>query len=356
VNPSVSPGPVHAGAQPSSVPVSDVGPAPIGVVGRRLLLANVVAEVGIVVTGGLVRLTGSGLGCPTWPECTDGSLVPVTSQSEGFHKFIEFGNRLLTFAVLLAAVTALLVVLRPWLAARLPRVLPGLARRLGSPGPVRRPLVWLAAAVAVGIVGQAVLGGITVLLDLHPATVAAHFLLSMAMIAAAYLLFRRAADPGDQPVTIVVRPELRWLAAALIAVGVLVLVLGTVVTGSGPHSGDSEVITRFSLDVRMMSWLHADVVLVFVGLALAFVVGARMSGAPGSVVRAGVALLAACLVQGAIGYTQYFTGVPVPLVALHMLGACLVWIATLEVVLSTRRRGRHGPHADKPDQASVVVA
>jgi cytochrome c oxidase assembly protein subunit 15 len=210
----------------------------------------------------------------------------------------------------------------------------------------------LAVAVAVGIVGQAVLGGITVLLDLHPATVAAHFLLSMAMIAAAYLLFRRAADPGDQPVTIVVRPELRWLAAALVLVGVLVLVLGTVVTGSGPHSGDSDVVTRFDLDVRMMSWLHADVVLVFVGLALAFVVGARMSGAPRGATRAGVVLLAACLVQGAVGYAQYFTGVPVALVALHMLGACLVWIATLEVMLSTRRRG-HQPH--DPD-ASVVIA
>lgn len=333
------------------------GQGAVGTVGRRLLLANVLAEVGIVVSGGLVRLTGSGLGCPTWPECTDGSLVPVTSQSEGFHKFIEFGNRLLTFAVLIAAIGALLVVLRPWLAGRLPRRLPGMAR-LGSPGAVRRPLVWLAVAVAVGIVGQAVLGGITVLLDLHPATVAAHFLLSMAMITAAYLLFRRAADPGDQPVAIVVRRELRWLALGLVVLGILVLVLGTVVTGSGPHSGDTDVVNRFSLDVRMMSWLHADVVLVFLGLALSFAVGARLSDAPKGAARAGLALLAACLVQGAVGYAQYFAGVPVPLVALHMLGACLVWIATLEVLLSTRRRGDWAADpADATDAAdtSVVV-
>jgi cytochrome c oxidase assembly protein subunit 15 len=353
VNPSVSSDSVTAGTRASSAPSArrqqkSQGQSAIGTVGRRLLLANVVAEVGIVVTGGLVRLTGSGLGCPTWPECTDGSLVPVTGQSEGVHKFIEFGNRLLTFAVLLAAVAALLVVLRPWLARRLPGV-----PRLGPPGIVRRPLLWLATAVAVGIMGQAILGGITVLLDLHPATVAAHFLLSMAMIAAAYVLFRRASDPGDRPVTVVVRPELRWLAIALVLIGVLVLVLGTVVTGSGPHSGDSEVVTRFDLDVRMISWLHADVVLVFLGLALAFTVGARLAQSPRQVSRAGVALLLASVFQGAVGYTQYFTGVPVPLVSLHMLGACLVWIATLEVLLSTRRRGHHV--MDHPE-GSVVVA
>ena len=310
----------------------------MGTIGRRILLANVIAEVGIVVTGGLVRLTGSGLGCPTWPECTDGNLVPVPSQSEGFHKFIEFGNRLLTFAVLVAALAALLVVIRPWLAQRFPG-----RPTLGEPGPVRRPLVWLAVGVNLGIVAQALLGGITVLLDLHPAVVAAHFLLSMAMIAIAYLLYRRGSDADDRPVTIVVRSELRWVAYALVAFGVAVLVLGTVVTGSGPHSGDADEIARFDLDVRMISWLHADVVLVFLGLALAFTLGARLSGAPVHATRAGLALLAACLVQGAIGYAQYFTGVPVALVSLHMLGACLVWIATLEVMISTRTaRSHHG--------------
>ncbi len=318
----------------------------VGRVGRRILLVNVVAEVGIVVTGGLVRLTGSGLGCPTWPECTDGSLVPVTTQSEGFHKFIEFGNRLLTFAVLVAALAALLVVLRPWLAARL--------ARLGPPGAVRRPLLALAVAVNIGIVGQAVLGGITVLLDLHPATVAAHFLLSIAMISAAYLLFRRSSDPADRPVVVVVARELRWLARTLVVVGIGVLVLGTVVTGSGPHSGDADVITRFSLDVRMMSWLHADVVLVFLGMALAFTFAARLSGAPKAATRAGLTLLIACVLQGAIGYTQYFTGVPIPLVSLHMLGACLVWISTLEVLISTRRRGS-APARDADSPHSVVV-
>ena len=320
----------------------------VGIVGRRILLANVVAEVGIVVTGGLVRLTGSGLGCPTWPECTDDSLVPVASQSEGFHKFIEFGNRLLTFAVLIAAVAALVVVLRPWLAKRFPGI-----SLLGEPGAARRPLVWLAVAVNFGIVAQAALGGITVLLDLNPAVVAAHFLLSMAMIAAAYLLYRRGSDPGDRPMTIVVRQELRWVAYALVVFCVAVLVLGTVVTGSGPHSGDADAIARFGLDVRMVSWLHADMVMLFLGLALAFTLGARLSGAPGHAARAGIALLLACLAQGAIGYTQYFTGVPVPLVSLHMLGACLVWVATLEVLVSTRTRGAT---TERAAERSVVVS
>jgi cytochrome c oxidase assembly protein subunit 15 len=303
----------------------------VGTLGRRLLFVNVVAEIGIVVTGGLVRLTGSGLGCPTWPECTDGSLVPQPTQSEGLHRFIEFGNRLLTFAVLLAALAALAVVLRPWLARH--------SHRFGAPGTVRRPLVWLAVAALVGIVGQAVLGGITVLLDLHPATVAAHLLLSMAMIAAAYLLFRRAADPADHPVRVLVRRELRWTAGALVLLGVAVLVLGTLVTGSGPHSGDADHIVRFGLDVPMISWLHADVVLLFVGLAIAFTLGARLTGSSPAA-RAGATLLLASAVQGVIGYVQYFAGVPWPLVALHMLGACLVWVATLEVWLSTRSRGQ----------------
>ncbi|MCZ3390069.1 MAG: COX15/CtaA family protein [Actinomycetia bacterium] len=325
------------------------GSRSVGAIGRRILLANVVAEIGIVVTGGLVRLTGSGLGCPTWPECTDESLIPVPTQSEGFHKFIEFGNRLLTFAVLVAAVAALIVVLRPWLAKRFPGT-----KRLGEPGTVRRPLGWLAVGVNLGIVAQAALGGVTVLLDLNPAVVAAHFLLSMAMIAAAYLLYRRAADPGDQPVTIDVRAELRWVAYALVVFCFAVLVLGTVVTGSGPHSGDADEIARFGFDIRMVSWLHADLVMLFLGLALTFTLGARLSGAPVHATRAGLALLAVCLAQGALGYTQYFTGVPVPLVSLHMLGACLVWVATLEVLVSTRTRGVNT--AEDAYERSVVVS
>jgi cytochrome c oxidase assembly protein subunit 15 len=258
----------------------------------------------------------------------------VPAQSEGFHKFVEFGNRLLTFAVLIAALAALIVVVRPWLAARWPQV-----ARLGEAGPVRRPLVLLAAGVLVGIAAQAALGGITVLLDLHPATVAAHFLLSMVMIALAFTLYRRADEPGDSPITVVVRPELRWAAGAIVGLGVLALTLGTLVTGSGPHSGDSQVVARFDFDVRMISWLHADVVLVFVGVSVAFALGARLTDTSRRTRRAGITLIVAAAAQGFIGYLQYFTGVPAVLVSLHMLGACLVWVAALDVWLSTRQRG-----------------
>jgi cytochrome c oxidase assembly protein subunit 15 len=302
--------------------------------GRRVLLVNLIAEIGIVMTGGLVRLTGSGLGCPTWPECTDGSLVPVTTQPQGFHRFIEFGNRMLTFAVLVAAVAALCVVLRPWLAGR-QHSLPG----LGSPARVRRPMLWLAVAGIAGIAAQAALGGLTVLLDLHPATVAAHFLVSMGMVAVAFLLYWRGNENGDWPVSIVVRPELRWLAWTIVTLAAIVLTLGTVVTGSGPHSGDVDAAARFDLDVRMVSWLHADVVLVFVGLCVAFWLGARLTAAPRPAARAGALVLGASALQGLVGYTQYFTGVPVGLVSLHMLGACLVWVGALGVLVTTRRRG-----------------
>jgi cytochrome c oxidase assembly protein subunit 15 len=285
---------------------------------HRILVANVVAQVGIVVTGGLVRLTGSGLGCPTWPECTRGSLVPTAGQPEGTQSLIEFGNRLLTFVLVLVAVAALVAVVRQ--------------------RPRRRPLVVLATMVLAGIPAQAVLGGVTVLVDLHPAAVAAHFLLSMGVIAAAVVLVRRAGEPGDGPAVPTVRNELRMLAWAIGAAAVVVLVLGTVVTGSGPHAGD-EASPRFALDVRTVSWLHADVVILLLGLTVAFWLGCRLTGAPQAVQRAAGWLLLACLAQGAVGYAQYFAGVPVALVSLHVLGACLVWVATVWLLLSTRSRG-----------------
>jgi cytochrome c oxidase assembly protein subunit 15 len=315
--------------------------APVGPWTRRILLTNVVTQVAIVVTGGLVRLTGSGLGCPTWPECTDGSIVPVANQAEGFHKLIEFGNRSLTGILVVVAGLALLAVSRGWWARWLG----------GAAAPVRRPLVALAAAVVLGIVAQAVLGGITVLMGLHPLTVAAHFLVSMALIAAAFVLYARGNEAGDGAAVPTVRRELRLVAAVQVAMALAVLTLGTVVTGSGPHSGDADVVVRFQVDPRVVSWLHADVVIAFVGLTVAFWLGARLTAAPVRAQRAALLLLAACVLQGAIGYAQYFSGLPVALVALHMLGACLIWIATLWLLLSTRARAAT---AALPDTGSVA--
>ena len=320
---------------------------PVGPGTRRLFAAVVAAQSVIVVTGGLVRLTGSGLGCPTWPECAPGSYVPTVEQAEGVHSYIEFGNRLLTFvltAVVIAAVVA------AW-----------------RHRPRRSDLLALAGLQLVGVAAQAALGGITVLTGLNPATVAAHFLLSMILIAGAVVLLEvsgRGRDrrrsvralggddrPGSSGVAEVapvlgaestsdtvspVRTEIRWLGVVLLVVAALVLVMGTIVTGSGPHSGDAEQPARLDVDPQTVSWLHADLVFLLLGLSVAMVLALRLTDAPMSLRRRAAAVLAVLLAQGAVGYLQYFTGVPAALVALHMVGACLVVITTVRLLLALR--------------------
>lgn len=309
---------------------------PVGRWTRRTFQANLVCQIGIVVTGGAVRLTGSGLGCPTWPQCAPGSYTPTVEQAEGFHKYVEFGNRLLTFVLAVVAIAALAAAWRH--------------------RPRRRPLVLLAAAGLLGIVAQAILGGITVITGLNPAIVAAHFLLSMALIAAAALLLHRSAESSDGPATSLVRPEIRWLARALIVVSIAVLVVGTVVTGSGPHSGDADTPARFDLDPQTVSWLHADLVIAFLGLSAAMIVALRLVDGPALARSRSWQLLAVSLAQGLIGYAQYFTGLPEILVGLHMLGACLVWLFTLRLVFALSTRG--GGAGDEPvsDPAAAVAA
>jgi cytochrome c oxidase assembly protein subunit 15 len=167
----------------------------------------------------------------------------------------------------------------------------------------------------------------------------------MAMVAAAFVLYRRSADAGDRPVLLIVRREIRGVAWAIVVIAVIVLLLGTVVTGSGPHSGDADEAVRFSLDPRLVSWLHADVVLLLLGLTVTYALGTRLTDAPHRAQRAGMMLGLAIVIQGAIGYTQYFTDLPIGLVSLHMLGACLVWIAAIEVFLSTLEHGARASRA-----------
>jgi cytochrome c oxidase assembly protein subunit 15 len=282
-----------------------------------VLITNLVLEVGIVVTGGLVRLTGSGLGCPTWPQCVPGSFTPVPHQEQGVHKLIEFGNRTLTSVV---GICAILVILAVWRWA-----------------PERRTLRRLSFLPLLGVVAQALLGGITVLTHLHPATVALHFLLSMLIVLVSALLVQRAGE-GDAVATQLVRSEVSLLARVTAGVGVVVLALGTVVTGSGPHSGDAVHPTRFGFDPRSVSWLHADAVMLFVGLVVAVLVAVRLSTAEERPRRAWLAVLLVTLAQGLVGYTQYFTDLPEALVAVHMLGACLLVVALTFGLLSLRRR------------------
>ena len=264
----------------------------------------------LVITGGAVRLTGSGLGCPTWPECTPGSYTPVPHQAEGqLHAWIEFGNRLLTFALVLSALIVLIHVLKTG----------------------RRDLRFLAAGQVLGIFGQGVLGGITVLTDLHPLPVAGHLLLSIILIAAAASLYSRREFPARKRADL--EPLMKQISRAHIALSFAVIVLGTLVTGSGPHAGD-EKARRFGFDIRTMAWLHADVVIALLGLTAAFYILVRNDKELSRLIGIFTAI---ALAQGAIGYIQYFTGIPEILVAAHLLGATLVWIAAWRIRIAVTK-------------------
>ncbi|MFZ8978243.1 MAG: COX15/CtaA family protein [Candidatus Nanopelagicales bacterium] len=294
---------------------------------RGIFIANLVAQIGIVVTGGIVRLTGSGLGCPTWPECAEGSYIPTSRQEESWHKYIEFGNRLLTFVLAALAIAAIVGAYAWW-------------RRSSRAGAERRGAVLALAAIPlIGTIVQALLGGVTVVTGLNPWAVSAHFLVSMVIIAGCVVLVVRAGEVGDRPVTALVRPEIRLLARALVAVTAVVVVLGVIVTGSGPHSGDADTEARFGVDPRTVSWLHADSVLLFLGLTVGLLVALRVTHAPPRALRLTALLLVVSLIQGLVGYAQYFSGLPWALVAFHMLGACLVWALAIFVLLSMRSRG-----------------
>jgi len=278
-------------------------------------VANLVVEVLIVVTGGLVRLTGSGLGCPTWPQCVPGSYTPVPHQAEGWHRYIEFGNRTLTSVVSIAAIATVYAVWR-W-ASR------------------RRDLLVPAVGVLVGVGVQAVLGGITVRTGLNPVTVAAHFLVSMCLVTtSSYLVFRAPEAAGQR--ALVVHPLVERLGWGTSAVAAAVLLLGTVVTGSGPHSGDADEPARFGFDPRTISWLHADAVMLFVGLVVAVWLASRLTSDSPLPGRAWAVVLGVTLAQGVVGYTQYLTGLPWVVVLVHMLLATLLVVALTRAMLSLR--------------------
>lgn len=295
---------------------------------RRLALASVFANAAIVVTGGAVRLTGSGLGCPDWPRCTSTTLTPTAEYA--VHGLIEFGNRMLTFALTAIVLATLIAVWRQ--------------------RPLRPGMRALATAVFLGIPAQAVLGGITVLTGLNPWSVMAHFLLSMVLLATAVVLHQRARE-GDAPAVPVVAPALRRLATGLLVLVGTTLAAGTVVTGSGPHSGDPTA-GRTGLDPRAVSQLHADLVFLLVGLTLAFWVGLRVTQGPS---RPMGVLLAVELSQGVLGFVQYFTNLPVVLVALHLAGACLIVVTAVQAVLALRVRGAVRPTAVEHERSALLV-
>ncbi|MFF8928401.1 heme A synthase [Streptomyces longwoodensis] len=298
---------------------------------RRAALAALVMSVIIVVTGGAVRLTGSGLGCPTWPKCTDDSLA--TTSAMGVHGVIEFGNRMLTY-VLCAAVGWAIVAAR-------------------SQKPFRRSLTRLGWAQFWIVMGNAVLGGIVVLVGLNPYTVAAHFLLSSALIAVATVMWQRTRE-GDTAPRLLVGTAVRQLVWFLVAASVLLIAVGTVVTGSGPHAGDSSEVERMPLDWETVSKLHAVLAWIVVTLTFALWFVLKAVDAPREPLARTRELFVVLLCQGVIGYVQYFTKLPEALVAAHMLGSSVMWIWVLRVLLSLRERPATTADLPGPSEAAAV--
>jgi cytochrome c oxidase assembly protein subunit 15 len=287
---------------------------------RAVFTALLALQIGIIVTGGAVRLTGSGLGCPTWPECTPGSYTPVPHQPQGtVHVWIEFSNRLLTFALVAVSLAALIGAVK-WSKNRSDKKIIRL----------------LAIGQFSGIFAQGILGGITVLTKLNPIPVAGHFLLSLPLIAGALSLRQRILQRAGSATN----PTSGTLAKVLVALTAVVVILGTVVTGSGPHAGDIQA-KRFGFDPRTVAWLHADVVIALLCLTAALLLVNKVAQATVvniSFNNAVKLFLLVSLAQGAIGYIQYFTGLPELLVGFHLLGSALVWTAAWNIKIKGNLR------------------
>ena len=285
------------------------------------------AQIALIITGGAVRLTKSGLGCPTWPECTKGSYTPSEDQVEPLiNIWIEFANRMLTFVLVALAIVTFGWVLKSG----------------------RKNLRFLAFLQILGIFGQAVLGGITVLTNLNPAAVAGHLLLSIALIYGAVVLNERSRDyPKAAPLT----SAGVLLVRVVFSLTLLVIIVGTVVTGSGPHAGD-KAAPRYNFDLRMVTWLHADLVIALCGAIFALYLLLKLapisssSEARDNHLKLMKTFIFLVLIQGGIGYLQYFTGVPIILVGLHLLGLSLVWLTACKLLIRTSVRTSTKRHAN----------
>ncbi|WP_369372143.1 heme A synthase [Promicromonospora sp. Populi] len=282
---------------------------------RAILVANLVGQIGIIGTGGAVRLTESGLGCSTWPQCEPGSFTPQFHEATTLHPYIEFGNRTLTGVLSVIAILLAIAVCTDLSRSRSYRML-GLV-----------PIV--------GVLAQAVIGGVVVLLDLHPGWVSLHFGVSGALVAASLYVLHRHGE-GDQSPTLVVTPRVRGLAWALAGLTAVVVILGVLTTSAGPHSGDAEVGYRIAIDPALLTRLHATAVWAFLAVLVVYLVAVRRGPTP--VRRAALILLGITLAQGLIGYVQYFTDLPELLVGLHMIGAAVLIAGTTRVWLTTRLR------------------
>jgi cytochrome c oxidase assembly protein subunit 15 len=305
----------------------DVLPMPSLRVQRAIAAAVILTQGGIAVTGAIVRVTASGLGCPTWPQCFPGSFTPVpVAEVPVIHQLVEFSNRMLTFLVVLTAVLAVLAVTR--------------ARR-------RREVLVYAWLMPASTVVQAVLGGITVLTGLLWWTVAIHLLASMTMVWLSVLLFVKVGEPdGDTAPTLLVPKELRSLTMLTAVVLSAVLVTGTLVTGAGPHAGDKSVtqpVPRLQLEITTLVHLHSSLLVAYLSLVVGLGFGLLAVRAPRPVVLRLVVLLVLVCAQGLVGTVQFFTGVPAALVAVHVAGAAACTAATAALWASMRQRTEPEP-------------
>ncbi|HEV8222103.1 MAG TPA: COX15/CtaA family protein [Streptosporangiaceae bacterium] len=305
--------------------------APSAVALRRWALAGVLASVAIIATGAAVRLSQSGLGCPDWPACTAHSIGATGATGQTLvHRWIEFGNRLVTAAILVVAVGVSVAAWR---------------FRPDGTGRPRRDLLLLALAQPAGIVAEAVLGGIVVLTKLDPVWVSVHFLLSIALTGLAVMLHVRAAalaaPPAAAPPPAPVRRDLRVLSVVLAAVAAAMVAAGTVVTGTGPLAGAGGV-ARYNLPLAGVTQLHADIGWLLTGLTVALVAGMALTGAPPRAMRPGWLLIGLILAQGSVGYAQYFAGLPAGLVWVHVTGAVLIWVTVLRLMFALHDGGPAG--------------
>ena len=279
---------------------------------RRVTFAATLALAFIIVSGAAVRLTGSGLGCPDWPTCSEGRVIAPLE----YHALVEFVNRTITGAVSIAVVVA---------------VLGSLVR-----SPRRADLVWLSAGLVVGVIGQIVLGGLVVMFDLAPPLVMGHFVISMALVLDAVVLHHRAGLPDRGRAVDLVPTDVRTLGLGLVALAAVVLATGTFVTGTGPHAGshDGEFVERLPFAITTVARVHSVAVWAFLALAVYLATALRRERS--SLFRRAEVVLVVAVAQGLIGYMQYFTGVPPLLVAVHIAGATAVWVSSLQLLLNMR--------------------
>lgn len=313
-------------------------PYPSRSVQRAIAVAAVVAQAGIGVTGSVVRVTGSGLGCPTWPQCFPGSMVPVAHpEFATLNQWIEFSNRLLTVVVI---VVSALAVLAAW--------------RVQIAHPERTRLVKLAWAMPGGVVLQAVVGGATVLAKLEWWTVAIHFLASTPLVWLAVLLVR-AFNEGDEPARWLIPPLARKLLVTLVVALWAILIAGTTVTGAGPHGGDPQT-RRLDAPIEVLAQVHGGLLICYLLVLAVFGLVLMRGGTPAAVWRRYAIVWVVALAQGGLGSAQYALGIPEALVSLHVLGSALVIVATAVLWCGCRDRGPVTSAEPAPPNQALAAA